>query len=161
MTLVIAIEDPLAEDVRRVLDAHLNFAQRVTPADGVFALDPSGLLDPTISLFGARRGGILLGIGAIKMLSADHAELKSMHTVESSRGEGVGTTLLEHLMAVARTRGCTRLSLETGTMDAFAPARSLYARCGFAACAPFGKYVGSATSFCMTMELTSSDGRPT
>jgi putative acetyltransferase len=153
MDLDIAPEDPGADDVRQVLEAHLAFARLVTPAEGVFALAPSALVGPAITLFGARRHGVLVGIGTLSLLSADHAELKSMHTVVSARGQGVGRALVEHLISVARSRGCTRVSLETGAMDAFSPARSLYAACGFVECALFGPYVGSTTSVCMTLAL--------
>jgi putative acetyltransferase len=72
----------------------------------------------------------------------------------SARGEGVGRAMLEHLLAVARSRGCDRVSLETGTMDAFGPARSLYTAVGFTPCAPFADYRVSPNSVCMTLQLT-------
>jgi putative acetyltransferase len=153
MDLEIGAEDPWADDVREVLEAHLAFARSVTPAEGVFALDPSALIGPAITLFGARHQGALVGVGALSLLAADHAELKSMHTVAAARAQGVGRALVEHLVSVARSRGCTRVSLETGNLDAFAPARSLYAACGFVECALFGPYVGSTTSVCMTLAL--------
>jgi putative acetyltransferase len=110
-------------------------------------------LDPSVTLFGARRRGALLGIGAIKMLPGGHAELKSMHTLEASRGQGVGAALVARLISEARIRGCSTLLLETGAMVAFAPARALYLASGFAPCERFGEYVNSSTSVCMAMDL--------
>ena len=154
---VIASEDPRAPDVRALLERHLEFARETTPAEGVHALDVSGLLDPDVTLFSYRRDGQLLAVGAIRMLDADHAELKSMHTAEAARRQGIGRAMVEHLVDVARARGVRRVSLETGNMDAFAPARALYEEAGFEPCAPFGDYVGSPTSACMSRRL---DGGP-
>jgi putative acetyltransferase len=153
VTLDFTIEDPRTEEVQVVLDSHLEFTNAVTPPNGVFALDVSGLLDPSVTVFGARQDGVLLGIGAIKMLLGGLAELKSMHTLEGSRGQGVGRALVERLIVEALARGCSTLLLETGTKDAFAPARALYLRCGFSPCERFGEYVGSSTSVCMSMDL--------
>ena len=124
--LVITIEDPYASDVRVLIAAHLEFARVFTPSDHVHALPADGLVDPTVTLFGARSGGTLVGIGALKELDPGHGEIKSMHTAQSVRGQGVGRAMVEHLLATASDRGYRRVSLETGTMDAFAPARALY-----------------------------------
>jgi putative acetyltransferase len=150
---VIAPDDPRAPDVRALLERHLEFARDTTPAAGVHALDVSGLLDPDVTLFSYRRDGEVLAVGAIRMLSTDHAELKSMHTAEAARRQGIGRAMVEHLVGVARTRGVRRVSLETGNMDAFAPARALYEEAGFEPCMPFGDYVGSPTSACMSRRL--------
>jgi putative acetyltransferase len=48
--------------------------------------------------------------------------------------------MLAHLIADAVGRGVHRLSLETGSMAFFAPARSLYRSAGFVDCPPFGTY---------------------
>jgi putative acetyltransferase len=153
------IEDPRTDEVQMVLDAHLAFTCSVTPPNGVFALDASGLLDPSVTVFGARQHGVLLGIGAIKMLPGGLAELKSMHTLEASRGQGVGRALVERLISEALARGCPTLLLETGTMEAFAPARALYVRSGFSPCERFGEYVSSTTSVCMAMDLAGAGPR--
>lgn len=153
MRLEIAADDPTADDVRALLVRHLAFARDTTPPEGIHALDAEGLAGPGITLYSARRQGRLVGVGALKLLGDDHAELKSLHTAEAARGQGVGRALVEHLLAEAATRQCRRVSLETGVMDAFAPARALYAKLGFRPCPPFGEYVGSPTSACMTIEL--------
>jgi putative acetyltransferase len=152
-SLVIGIEDPRSDEVRAVLERHLAFANTHTPPEGVHALDLSGLLDPAVTLFGARLDSRLMAVGAIKELDDTHGELKSMHTIEEARGQGIGRAMVEHLLGVARERHYERVSLETGFTDAFIPAHALYARCGFAPCPPFGDYVGSPTSACMTLLL--------
>jgi putative acetyltransferase len=158
MDLVIAVDDPRIDDVRTLLDRHLAFAREVTPPDHVHAMDVDDLVDPAVTFFSVRRDGVLLGVGALKRLDESHAEVKSMHTSESARGEGVGRAMVGHLLAVAADRGYQRVSLETGTMDAFAPARSLYTAFGFEPCAPFGEYTDNPHSAYMTIDLAEAAG---
>lgn len=149
----ITVDDPRATDVRELLGRHLALMRANTPPQDVYALDIDGLLDPAVTFYSLRLGGELLGVGALKQLDPHHAELKSMHTAEAARGRGIGRAMLDHLLAVARERGCRRVSLETGSMDAFAPARSLYATAGFRLCGPFGDYPSSGSSTFMTLAL--------
>ena len=149
----ISIDDPRAEDVRGLLERHLAFANQHSPPEDVHALDVNGLLDPAVALFSYRLNGELLGVGALKRLDRHHAELKSMHTAEAARGRGIGRAMVDHLIRVARDRGFRQVSLETGSMAAFAPARSLYAKVGFTPCGPFGDYSGSPNSAFMSLLL--------
>lgn len=149
----ISIDDPGAADVRLLLATHLAWARGQTPPEDAHALDVDGLLDPSVTFFSLRRDGVLLAVGALKRLGPDHAEVKSMHTAAAARRAGLGRRMAAHLIAVARKAGYRRLSLETGSMAAFAPARALYASVGFAECAPFGDYRASPNSTYMTMEL--------
>ena len=151
---VIAEEDPGAPDVRRLLQAHLAFAAQHSPPEDMHAMDSERLAAEQVAVFSVREQGRLLGIGAIKQLDEAHAELKSMHTLEEARGRGVAAAMLAHLIAAARDRGCERVSLETGSMNPFAPARALYAGAGFTECPPFGDYAPSGYSVWMTLELT-------
>jgi putative acetyltransferase len=149
----IAPDDPRAGDVRALLARHLEFARAASPPESVFALDADGLLDPAVTFFSYRAAGVLLGIGALKELDARHGELKSMHTAEEARGRGIGATMVDHLLRVARERGYRRVSLETGSMAQFAPARSLYERAGFRTCEAFGDYPPSQHSTFMALSL--------
>jgi len=149
----IAIDDPGSHDVRELLTRHLEFANLHSPPEDVHALDVDALRAPTITFFSYRVDGVLLAVGALQQLSADHAELKSMHTGAGARGSGIGRAMLDHLIRHARERGCSRVSLETGSMDAFAPARALYAGAGFVSCEPFGDYRSSRNSTFMTLSL--------
>lgn len=152
--VVIASDDPRAADVRALLGRHLAFNHEHTPPDDVHALDLDGLLDPAVSFFSARRDGELVAIGALKELNPTHGEVKSMHTMAAARGQGLARAMVDHLIELARRRGYRRVSLETGSMDAYAPARSLYLSAGFASCGPFGEYASSPNSSYFTLELT-------
>ncbi len=149
----IGADDPRAADVTELLECHLAFAHRHSPPEDVHALGVEGLVDEDVEFFSFRRDGELLGVGALKRLDADHVEVKSMHTAERARRSGVAKAMVEHLIGVARRRGFRRVSLETGSMEAFAPARALYASVGFEACGPFADYVDSPNSAFMTMAL--------
>ena len=149
----IAADDPRAPDVRALLERHHAFSHAHSPPEDVYALDVDGLLDPAVSFVSLRRGGALLGIGALKELDAEHAEVKSMHTAEDARGQGVARSVLVHLLDLARARGYRRVSLETGSMAAYAPARGLYASLGFSPCAPFADYPPSPGSTFLTLAL--------
>jgi putative acetyltransferase len=65
--------------------------------------------------------------------------------------------MVDHLVRVARARGISRVSIETGSQPAFAPARSLYASAGFEPCDAFGEYAPSPNSVFMTHVLDHSD----
>jgi putative acetyltransferase len=151
---VVAIDDPERDDVRALLEDHLAFARAVTRPEDVHALEPAGLVDPTITFFSVRSNGRLLAVGALKQLDSAHAEVKSMHTTPAARRRGVARALVDHLLGVAAARGIRRVSLETGAGEAFAPARALYADAGFIACGPFGNYVHSPNSTFMTRSVS-------
>jgi putative acetyltransferase len=119
----------------------------------VHALDLAALRKPEITFWTAWSGVELLGCGALKTLAPAHGEVKSMRTASAKRRGGVGRAMLEHIIAEARARSCTRLSLETGSMDAFLPARRLYESFGFTCCAPFADYTEDPNSVFMTRTL--------
>jgi putative acetyltransferase len=151
--LAVAPDDPRADDVRRLLETHVAFGLRHSPREDAHALDVTGLLAEDVAFVSVRQDGRLLGVGALRLIDESHAELKSMHTVEAARGQGVGRAMVEHLVGVARARGCRRVSLETGSMAAFAPARALYSSAGFVPCEPFADYRPSPNSVYMKLEL--------
>ena len=150
---VVEVDDPRRDDVRRLLEQHRLFASGVMPPDGVHVLDSDDALETTVTFFSVRAEGELLGIGALKQLDSDHAELKSMHTATAARGRGVGRALVDHLVGAAAARGLRRVSLECGAGEAFAPARSLYATAGFVPCGPFGEYTKTRDNVFMTRVL--------
>jgi putative acetyltransferase len=150
---MISIDDPRKEDVRAVLERHLAYANLHTPPEDVHALDVDALLDPSVTFFSFRLEGEVLGVAALKQLDDHHGEVKSMHTIEAARGRGIGRAMVDHILALARERGYLRVSLETGSMEAFAPARSLYTFAGFEPCGPFGDYGPSPNSAFMTLLL--------
>ena len=153
MAVSIQKDDALAQDVHELVNSHLDFARSETPLCHVFALSPDALVAGDIQLYSCRDSGELLAIGALRVLDDDHFEIKSMHTKESARGRGIGRRMLQHLIEVARHRGATRVSLETGTSSGFSPARSLYTKLGFTLCEPFGDYSPSPDNVCLTLIL--------
>jgi putative acetyltransferase len=100
-----------------------------------------------------QESGALLGIGALKRLNANHGEIKSMHVVESARGKGISSRILEAIIQTAREKDMTRVSLETHPGPYFAPAIALYQKYGFSYCGPFADYVESPNSVFMTLVL--------
>jgi putative acetyltransferase len=149
----ISVDDPRRPQVRALLERHLAFCLSETPPEHSFALNADGLADPAVTFFSYRDGGDVLGVGAIKQLDSGHAELKSMHTAAEARGRGVGRAVLNHLLAVARSRGYRRVSLETGTTPGFTAARAMYVSAGFVPAEPFGGYQRTEDNTFYTLEL--------
>jgi putative acetyltransferase len=145
--------DPRVVDL---LHFHLTSARAETAPGSAHALDLTGLHSPDISFWTIWDDETLLGVGALKRLSADHGEVKSMHTVQSLRRRGAGSAILRHIIATARARGMSRLSLETGSWEYFRPARALYASHGFVECAPFADYASDPNSIFMSLDLRDS-----
>ena len=135
------------------MQEHLQSALQHSPPESVHALDVEGLRKPEITFWTAWESGDLLGCGALKELDSQHGEIKSMRTASLHLRKGVARKLLDHIIAEARRRGYRRLSLETGSMAAFAPARRLYSKFGFTYCGPFADYLEDPYSVFMTREL--------
>lgn len=138
------LSDPRIE---AFMQEHLQDMRATSPPESVHALDMDQLRQPNIRFWTAwlpdgeaAAPGRLAGTGALKHLDAEHAELKSMRTAATARGQGVGRAVLEHILGQAVDLGYQRISLETGTQPFFEPACQLYKRYGFTDCAPFGSY---------------------
>lgn len=151
------LDDPR---VVELLLTHLRRARAETARGSAHALDLTGLHAADVTFWSAWEddvaagaGETLVGVGALKQLAPEHGEVKSMHTAEAARGRGVGSALLRHIIAEARKRGMTRISLETGSWPYFAPARALYARHDFIECPPFGDYQADPNSVFMSLAL--------
>ena len=149
----IKVDDLSGPEVHELLQAHLRDMHLHSPPESVHALDLEALRRPEITFWTVWEGEELLGCGALKELDPAHAEIKSMRTANAHLRKGVAAHLLRYILAEARVRGYTRLSLETGSAEAFEPARRLYARFGFDYCGPFGDYVEDPYSVFMTREL--------
>jgi putative acetyltransferase len=150
-------EDDLSgEQTRALLAFHLAALQANSPQGGVFALDVSGLRSPDVKVWTAWRAGRVASIGALKQLSAAEAEIKSMRTHPDFLRTGAGSAILEHIIAVAKSRGMRRLSLETGSGPAFEPALLLYRRRGFVKGEPFSDYKPSSFNQFFHLEICSS-----
>lgn len=134
------VDDLRAEPTQALLRLHLAGMRANSPPGTSFALDDAGLRQPSVTVWTVWAGQAIAGMGALKTLAPDWGELKSMRTHPDFLRQGVGAMLLDHIIGVARARGMTRLSLETGTTPAFEPALSLYRRRGFVDGEPFADY---------------------
>ena len=144
------LSDPAIENL---LQAHLQSLSAISPPESMHALDIEALRKPEITFWSVWDGEELVGCGALKELDAAHGEIKSMRTASPHLRKGVASRLLQHMIDEAKRRNYSRLSLETGSMDAFEPARRLYAKFGFKNCEPFANYVEDPNSVFMTREL--------
>ena len=156
MSLVIAVDDLLGDEIAALLQRHLDLMHEITPAGSVYALDLNKLRVPEITFWNARLDGKLVGCVALKEFGApDHrqGEIKSMHTMIEHRGQGIADALVSHLIAEARDRGLKTLWLETGKTEGFLPAQKLYQGFGFKECGPFGDYTFDAHSFYMMLDF--------
>lgn len=137
-------EDDLSGAATQALVAlHLEGMHAASPPGTSFALDLSGLKTPEVTVWSVWQGDRIAGIGALKMLGADEAELKSMRTHPDFLRRGVAALLLEHILAEAGRRQVRRVSLETGTGEEFEPALTLYRKRGFLSGEAFSDYAPS------------------
>ena len=149
--------DNLADErVLALLRLHLETIAPTAPAESRHALDLDALRQPDITFWCLWDGEALAGFGALKRLSPEHAEIKSMRTAPGYLRRGVAARMLTHIIDTARQRGFATLSLETGSMAFFKPAHELYESFGFMRCGPFGNYKPDPLSLFMTMALPST-----
>jgi putative acetyltransferase len=149
----IELDDLSRPEITELLKEHLASMFVHTPRESVHALPIEGLRSRDITFWSVWENGELLGCGALKELEPQHGEIKSMRTASAHLRKGVARAVVRQIIAEAKRRGYLRLSLETGSMAAFEPARQLYAACGFTYCEPFGNYVNDPNSVFMTMQL--------
>jgi putative acetyltransferase len=149
----IIIDDLTGPEVAELLEEHLQNMAKHSPPESRHALNLDGLRKPEITFWSAWEDEELVGCGALKELDKQHGEIKSMRTSSSHLRKGVAKRMLQHILEEAKKRNYRRLSLETGSMAAFEPARRLYASFGFQECKPFSDYIEDPNSVFMTMEL--------
>ena len=148
------IEDDLTGvEIRALLETHFAAMLASSPAESCHFLDFDGLNAPDVTFWSIWDGIALAGCGALKALSSGQGEIKSMRTHADHLRKGAGAAMLKHIISQARQRGYVRLSLETGSSDAFTPARALYEAYGFAYCPPFGDYAEDPFSRFMTLAI--------
>jgi putative acetyltransferase len=146
-------DDLTSPEIAELLADHLREMHLHSPPESVHALDLDALRKPEITFWAIWSGDKLVGCGALKELDKTHGEIKSMRTAPESRGRGAGRLMLRHILDEAKMRGYRQLSLETGSMAAFDPARRLYESHGFEYCGPFADYILDPNSVFMTCEL--------
>ena len=153
MPLRLTVDDLTGPEIAEFLAGHIEEMKSVSPPESKHALDLEALRQPEVTFWSVLDGETLAGCGAVKYLGAGHAEVKSMRTAAAYQRRGVASTLLRHIIAESRRLNQSRLSLETGSAEFFAPARALYLRHGFAYCAPFADYTEDPHSVYLTREL--------
>jgi putative acetyltransferase len=149
----IKLDDLSSPAIAELLSDHLRDMYEQSPPGSVHALDLEELKKPEITFWSVWSGDELAGCGALKELDLEHGEIKSMRTAHAFRGKGAGKLILRHIIDEARKRNYKRLSLETGSMSFFDPARRLYESHGFECCGPFDHYVLDPNSDFLTLEL--------
>jgi putative acetyltransferase len=151
-TFSIRPDDLSGPEVAELLVDHLREMHVHSPPESVHALDLDALRKPDITFWSIWSGDELVGCGALKGIEPGHGEIKSMRTAPEFRGRGAGKVMLRHILDEAQNRGYKQLSLETGSMAAFEPARRLYESYGFEYCEPFGDYILDPHSVFMTRD---------
>jgi putative acetyltransferase len=146
-------DDLTGPEIAALLQEHLNDMNAVSPPESKHALDLAALKASDISFWTIWLQHQLAGCVALKQLNTRQAEIKSMRSASAFRGQGVGKLLLQHVISEAKSRGYQQLYLETGAMEYFAPARSLYLSFGFESCAPFAGYKEDPNSVFMRLQL--------
>lgn len=149
----IRLDDLSHPQVIQLLREHLQGMAQHSPAESIHALDLEALRKPDITFWTVWQQDELMGCGALKQLDEWHGEIKSMRTSANHLRKGVAARLLQHILDEASHRAYRRLSLETGSAEAFVPAHRLYAYFGFRPCSPFASYVEDSFSVFMTRDM--------
>ena len=149
----IIVDDLSGSEIRALLETHFAGMLASSPPESCHFLDFDGLNAPDVTFWSIWDGHALAGCGALKALTPEHGEVKSMRTHADHLRKGTGAAMLRHIISQARQRGYVGLSLETGSSDAFAPARALYEAYGFEYCPPFGDYAEDPFSRFMTLAI--------
>ena len=151
----IRIDNLKGPEIAALLAEHLRWTRSVSPPESTHALDLDELCQPDITFWSVWDGVSLAGCGALRELDTTHGEIKSMRTAHAYLRQGVAAKMVEHIISEAKRRGYYRLSLETGSMAYFEPARQLYAKFGFKHCPPFADYIEDPNSVFMSTQLSS------
>ncbi|EPD51051.1 hypothetical protein HMPREF1210_02242 [Paenisporosarcina sp. HGH0030] len=149
----IKIDDLSGSEITKLINEHLHGMTLHSPPESIHALNLEQLQQQDITFWSAWEGNELVGCGALKEIDGQHGEIKSMRTSSFHLRKGVAKRLLHHIIEEATRRGYRKLSLETGSMDSFDPARRLYARFGFNYCDPFSDYKEDPNSVFMVKNL--------
>jgi putative acetyltransferase len=149
----IVVDDLTGPQIARFLEEHVAEMRSISPPESKHALDLEALRAPDVTFWSVLDDGTVVGCGALKRLDASHAEVKSMRTAVTRKRSGIASLMLGHIIAEAHRMGFSRLSLETGSADFFAPARKLYEKFGFTYCEPFADYRPDPLSVFLTRTL--------
>lgn len=90
---------------------------------------PADLVPPGGAFLLARVDGEPAGIGGVRFLETEIAEIKSMYVSPAHRGRGLGRRLLAELDAIANAHGCRAVRLDTSAY--LTEALGLYRAAGY------------------------------
>ena len=140
-------------EVNDLLKKHFIELRSVSPAGSTHVLDIDGLKDPSIKFWSLLENNKLIGCGALKFLEKDHGEFKSIRVADEFRKKGIGERIINHLIEEAKKLEISKLSIETGAGEFFAPARKLFNKFGFKKSEPFAHYKVDPNSCYFTLDL--------
>ena len=135
--------EAIAPDEPRVLPL---FADFIREADGPLRLDveaeigagpPPDLTPPHGSLLLVEIDNEPVGLGGVRHLDTDVAEVKSMYVAPAHRGKGIARSLLAELEGIAREHGCRAIRLDTS--DYLTEAIALYRATGYREVADYNR----------------------
>jgi len=138
MSISIAIENPLIDEIRALI-AELNAAlHALTPPEHCYHLTVEQMAEPSTTVFIVRDNGAAVACGALKRHGDGIGELKRMYTRPLWQGRGIGGRIVAQIESLARAEGLRQLVLETG--DRHPAAYRVYERAGFERCGPVLDY---------------------
>ena len=140
-------------EVNNLLKKHFIELRSVSPAGSTHVLDIDGLKDSSIKFWSLWENNKLIGCGALKFLEKDHGEFKSIRVADEFRKKGIGERIIKHLIDEAKKLEISKLSIETGAGEFFAPARKLFNKFGFKKSEPFAHYKVDPNSCYFTLDL--------
>ena len=140
-------------EVNDLLKKHFIELRSVSPAGSTHVLDIDGLKDPSIKFWSLWENNKLIGCGALKFLEKDHGEFKSIRVADEFRKKGIGERIIKHLIDEAKKLEISKLSIETGAGEFFAPARKLFNKFGFKKSEPFAHYKVDPNSCYFSLDL--------
>jgi putative acetyltransferase len=149
--VVLRIESPRQVDVRRLLEALDAYQSALYPPESNHFLDVDALAAPNVRFFVARREGLALGCGALRIDTAGYGELKRMFVSPEARGLRLGRRILDRVEEEARREGLACLRLETGIHQP--EALALYRSAGYVEREAFGEYSPDPLSVFMEKSL--------
>ena len=137
-------------EVNELLTKHFIELRAASPEGSAHVLDIPGLRVSSIKFWSLWEDQNLMGCGALKFLSENHGEFKSIRVHDNFRNKGNGVKVMEYLIDKAKKLEIKRLSIETGAGKFFEPARKLFKRCDFELCKPFAHYKEDENSIYLT-----------
>ena len=127
-------------DVNKLLMKHFIELRSASPEGSAHVLDIPGLKVSSIKFWSFWKKEKIFGCGALKFLSKEHGEFKSIRVHENFKNQGNGIKIIQHLISEAKKLQIKRISIETGAGSFFEPARKLFKKCNFETCDPFAHY---------------------